>query len=413
MKVKFALVVAFTLSLTASGYAAGSKFGALFTFACNGKSFWRSGPCPVGGRPDSLFLGSDGNFYGAAQVSGEGDSAPLGGKVFSLTPTGKLTVLHTFAPGANKNYPNGTLPGLMSEGPDGKIYGETLYGGNGGCNGYCGYGVLYRVNRDGTGFQVVHKYCSETNCTDGFNGGALVTGTDGNVYGTTYYGGTYNEGTIFKVTPSTGAYEVLTNFNLTLGENPSGMVVASDGSFYGTSFGSQGEMLFHYTESTGQITVVPMNFPLFNGLPSSGSMLTIGASGNFYGIYGIYGREGSGVFEIEPDGSNLQLFSFYSTQAGAGSPQAMLLASDGNFWVTNYNGTSGYGSILTISPADGTVIQTFSPFSSTAAVGAYPAELIQAPNGVLWGSTYSFGNVPKNYFGDGTVFSLNAGLPPK
>ncbi len=403
--------------LAGSACAASDQFTALYTFTCDGSKLNRSGPCPRGGRPDSLIQGSDGNFYGAAQVSREGTSAPNGGSVFSLTPTGTLKVLHTFLPGANNNYPNGNLPGLLTEGPDGKIYGETLYGGIDGCDGYCGYGTLYRVNRDGSNFQIVHKYCSETNCADGAYGGALVVGTDGNVYGTTYYGGANNAGALFKVTPSTRAYEVVYDFDVsTAGENPSGLVAAADGTFYGLAFSSTlGETLFHYTEATGDLQAFPMNFPLVNGLPSSGSLLTLGPSGNFYGVYVIYGMSGAGIFEVEPDGTNLQLFPFYTTLDGAGDPQSMILASDGNFWLDNYNGSNGegYGDIDTISPTDGSLIQTLAPFSATATVGAYPAELFQAADGTFWGSTYQYGDAPKNYFGDGTIFSLNAGLPAR
>jgi hypothetical protein len=144
-------------------------------------------------------------------------------------------------------------------------------------------------------------------------------------------------------------------------------------------------------------------------------MLTLGPGGNFYGVYAIYGTSGAGVFEVKPDGSDLQLFPFYTHLDGAGSPQTMILASDGNLWVDNYNGSNGegYGDIITLSPTDGHLIQTLAPFSSFAAVGAYPSELIQASNGTLWGSTYQYGKAPLNHFGDGTVFSLNAGLPPR
>lgn len=418
MKGKVITAVLFAL-LAGSACAAGTQYAAVYTFTCNGSQFQRTGPCPNGGRPDALIQGSDGNFYGAAQDSMEGSSAPLGGTVFSLTPTGTLTVLHTFVAGTNKNYADGTLPGLLAEGPDGKIYGETLYGGVDGCNGYCGYGVLYRVNKDGSDFQVVHKYCSETNCADGSFGEALVAGTDGNIYGTTYYGGSCSFGgcgTIFRVTPSSGAYEVVYNFSFsTTGETPSSLVVASDGTFYGLASSALGETLFHYTEATGDLQAVPLNFPLFNGLPSSGFLLTLGANGNFYGLYGIYGTSGVGLFEVQADGSNLQLFPFYTTLDGGGSPQTMLLASDGNLWVANYNGSNGEGEgdIITLSPSDGTLIRTLSPFSPTGKIGAYPAELIQARNGILWGSTTSFGKASKGHFGDGTVFSLNAGLPPR
>ena len=400
--------------LAGSAYAASDQFTPVHTFDCSGSQFQRSGSCPQGGRPDALVQGSDGNFYGAAQVSAEGSSAPNGGTVFSLTPGGTVKVLHTFVPGTNNNYPNGNVPGLMTQGPDGRIYGETLFGGNGGCNGYCGYGVLYRVNTDGSGFQVLHKYCSQRNCADGEDGGKLVEGTDGNLYGTTYGGGANSAGTIFSVTPSTGAYKVVFNFAFsTSGETPSALVVASDGTFFGLSVSSSGELLFHYTEGTGEFQSYPINFPLFNGLPSSGSLLTLGPNGNFYGVYAIYGMSGAGVFEVEPDGSNLQIFPFYTTRDGAGAPQTMILASDGNLWLDNYNGDSGYGSIEVLSTTDGNLIQTLAPFSSTAAVGAYPAEVIQAADGTLWGSTYGYGKAPKNHFGDGTVFSLNAGLPPR
>lgn len=416
MTIRLCLVVSLAL-IAASAYATGDQFNALYTFTCSGNQFLRVGTCPQGGRPDSLIQGTDGNFYGAAQDSMEGTSAPNGGTVFSLTPAGTVKVLHTFAPGPNKNYPNGNLPGLIAEGPDGKIYGEAIYGGIGGCNGYCGSGLLYRVNRDGSSFQIVHKYCSQANCTDGQYGGALVTGTDGNLYGATFSGGANGAGTIFKVTPSSGAYEVVFNFDAsTTGEGPSGLVVASDGTFYGLSVSTAlGELLFHYTEATGEIQVFQLDFPSFNGLPSSGSMLTLGPNGNFYGLYEIYGKSGAGLFEVNPDGSNLQLFPFYTSRDGAGAPQTMILASDGNFWVDNYNGISGegYGDIVTLSPTDGSLVQTLSPFSATAAIGAYPAELFQAADGTFWGSTYQYGKASSKHFADGTVFSLNAGLPAR
>ena len=420
MKPQFSLVVLFTLLAASAAYAAGSQPVDVYSFACNGSAFQRTGPCPEGGRPDSLIQGSDGNFYGAAQDSMEGSSSPTGGTVFSLTPTGTLTVLHTFTPGANKLYAGGNLAGRVIEGPDGKLYGVTLYGGINGCNGYCGYGLIYRINTDGSGFKIIHKFCSQTNCTDGWAGYQMVVGGDGNVYGTTYYGGSGNCapyggcGTIFQITTSSGAYKVVYNFNFSsTGENPSGLIVAADGTLYGNSVSTQGGLLFHYTESTGTLTTTVLPFPLFNGLPSRGSVSAIGPNGNFYGLYAIYGKTGVGLFEVQTDGSNLQLFPFYNTTSGAGSPDGLLLASDSNFWIADFNGSTGYGDIITLSSTDGSLIQTLPVFSSRAAVGAYPNELIQAKDGALWGSTDSFGKVSQGHFADGAVFSLNAGLPPR
>ncbi len=417
MKGKHTIVSLLAL-LALSAYAAGQTPVAVHTFICNGSAFQRSGSCLQGGRPDSLIQGSNGTFYGAAQDSAEGTSSPTGGTVFSVTSAGQFALLHTFSPGSNKTYPNGNLPGGITQGPDGKLYGATAYGGNQGCNGYCGYGVLYRVNTNGTGFEIIHKLCSEANCADGSAAdGALVLGSDGKLYSTSYYGGANNGGTIFQITPSSGAYKVVFNFSFsTTGENPGGLIVGPNGTFYGITSSSSGQLLFNYNVSTGTVSTVDLNFPEVNGLPSAGSMLTLGPNGNFYGIYGIYGVSGAGLFEVGVDGSNLTLFPFYTTQDGAGAPQGLLLASDGNFWIPNYNGTNGtssYGDIMTISPTDGSLIQTISPFSSTAAVGAYPAELIQASDGVFWGSTYQYGDASKGHFADGTVFSLNEGLPPR
>jgi hypothetical protein len=408
--------------LARSAGAAEPQPAAVHTFTCNGSQSVGMGPCPNGGRPNSLILGSDGNFYGAAQVSFEGSQAPegestsVGGVVFSLTPTGTLTVLHRFAAGPDKNYANGNFPGLLTEGPDGKLYGYTTFGGVDGCNGECGYGVLYRVGRNGSGFEIITSFCSEGNCGDlrpTFT--PMVAGKDGNLYGAVSGIGT-PYGSIFKVTPSSGSYETVVNFNIPSGEGiPSGLTAAPDGTFYAIALGTIPAFLFHYTPSTGDLTTVALNFPAFNTFFRSSpvSELTFGPNGNLYGLYAIYATAGTGLFEVAPDGNNLQLFPLYDSITGGGAPDGLLLASDGNFWIANYSGDDTYGDIMTVSPTDGSLLQTLSPFSRSASVGGFPEELIQAKDGTLWGSSYQYGTASTGQFADGTVFSLNAGLPPR
>jgi hypothetical protein len=424
MKEKLLLVILFALLAGSLAHAASQQSAAVHTFLCKGSAGQRTGPCPNGASPDSLIQGSDGNFYGAAEVSIESPPDSEGGTVFSLTPTGTFKLLHTFAPGPSQTYPDGNLPGVLTQGPDGKLYGETRVGGVGNCTVYPGCGVLYRVNTDGSGFQVIHKFCSLANCADGWTGGALVTGADGNLYATSYAGGTgacstnvYKGcGTIFRVTPSTGAYEVVFNFVYsTSGGSPTNLIVAADGTFYGLSNGAPGELLFHYTPATGAVTTAVLTFPFFDGdLPSSPtSALAFGPNGNIYGSYLIYAESGMGLFEVEPDGSNLQLFPFYTTLEEGGYPDGLLLASDGNFWVAESNGNTGYGNIVSVSPTDGTLMQTLSPFFKGGPLGGLPVEIIQAKDGMFWGSTDFYGDAPKGHFADGTVFSVNAGLPPR
>jgi hypothetical protein len=415
VKEKLPLLMLFTL-LASSAIAANPKPVAIYTFTCNGNPSQRTGRCPEGGRPDSLIEGSDGNFYGAAQVSMEGSSTPTGGAVFSVTPAGTFTLLHTFAAGSGKNYPNGNLPSWVIQGPDGKLYGATTFGGIGGCDGYCGYGVLYRVNTDGSDFQIVYQFCSDGTCGDlRETASAPVTGADGNLYGT-IDGGSAPYGSIYRITPSTGAWDIVFNFNFSSGDGyPSGLTVAPDGTLYAMALGSLPPLLLHYTPATGDLTTTALNFPTFQDLapaaPKSG--LILGPNGNLYGLFGIYSKNGLGLFEVEPDGSNLQLFRFYNKISGGGAPDGLMLASDGNFWMAEYNGKDTYGDIITLSPTDGTLLRRLSLFSPSVAVGAYPGALVQAKDGTLWGPTYQFGKASAGHFGDGTVFSLNAGLPPR
>jgi streptogramin lyase len=276
--------------------------------------------------------------------------------------------------------------------------------------------VLYRVNTNGSSFQVIHKFCSAGNCGSlRASATALVAGTDGNLYGTILgEGSTY--GSIFRVTPSTGAYKIILNFNFSTGEGvASGLNVAPDGTFYAIALGSLPALLLHYTPATRTLTTATLNFPLFNGdLPSSPKTgLIFGPNGNLYGVYQIYAENGVGLFEVQPDGSNLQFFPFYTTAVSGGTPDGLILASDGNFWTADYYGSDVFGDIVSVSPTDGTLLQMFTPFSETAAVGAYPEGIIQASDGTLWGTTYQYGNASAGHFGDGTVFSLNVGLPPR
>ena len=63
----------------------------------------------------------------------------------------------------------------------------------------------------------------------------LVRGSDGNFYGTTYFGGTNGDGTVFKITPS-GTLTTLYSFSGSDGAQPyAGLVQGSDGNFYGTT----------------------------------------------------------------------------------------------------------------------------------------------------------------------------------
>ena len=409
------LSAVWVMVLIAGSASASSRATIAFSFVCNGKTF---GACPNGGSPNSLIQGSDGNFYGTTANSGSNANGQfiLGGTVFSLTSSGKFTLIHTFTGGTNHKFANGAGPISVTEGPDGKLYGLTTSGGNGFSGLFLGYGVLFRVNKNGTGFRVIHRFCSSgTNCTDGvYSAGTLVAAGDGNVYGVTSQGGSGSGcgsggcGTVFRVTPSSGAYEVVASFTTAYSGFPNGMTLGADGTFYG--FTINGTALFHFVPATGTLQSVALPFPEPSGCPglacTAMNVASFGPDGNLYGFYAVYNAPGvAGIFEVQPDGSHLQLFSPYTTTANPGTE--LLLASDGNFWFPKI--TSGSGDIVSLSPSSGQVIQTLTPFNASV---HDPVEIIQAKDGLLWGVAAG-GIVTSGHYGGGTVFSLNAGLPPR
>lgn len=136
-----------------------------------------------------------------------------------------FTTLHSF------DGTNGALPyaGLI-QARNGNLYGTTYYGGAGKS------GSVFEITRGGT-LTTLYSFCSQGDCTDSeYTYAVLVQAINGNFYGTTYLGGAYDYGTVFKLTPS-GALTTLHSFNGTDGSEPlAGLVQASNGALYGTTY---------------------------------------------------------------------------------------------------------------------------------------------------------------------------------
>jgi uncharacterized repeat protein (TIGR03803 family) len=156
-----------------------------------------------GAIPDAgLVLGRNGLLYGTTS-SGDGSGS---GKVFRLNPqTGALTVLHSFA-GSDGRSPEAPL----TLGPGGWYYGTT---NSGGANNF---GTVFSITPSGK-FTSLHSFSG----ADGANplGGGLTLGSDGALYGVTFFGGSGSRGTIFRITAS-GKFTKLYDFDGTNGANP-------------------------------------------------------------------------------------------------------------------------------------------------------------------------------------------------
>ncbi|HEX4049689.1 MAG TPA: choice-of-anchor tandem repeat GloVer-containing protein [Steroidobacteraceae bacterium] len=213
----------------------------LYSFRGSGYS---DGEYPYGG----LLLGSDGYFFGTTQKGGTGGY----GTVYRLSPSlGTETVLHAFAGGsADGAYP---YAGLI-QASDGNLYGTTQQGGA------SGSGTVFKINPTTGAASIAYSFAGGSDGAGPYDG--LIQATDGNLYGTTGAGGAAGAGTVFKIVPSTGAESIVYAFagGSSDGANPyAGLIQATDGSLYGTtvSGGSGGAgTVFKITPGTGAESIV-------------------------------------------------------------------------------------------------------------------------------------------------------------
>ncbi|HUI83547.1 MAG TPA: choice-of-anchor tandem repeat GloVer-containing protein [Candidatus Binatia bacterium] len=375
---------------------------------------WTNGAYPI---YTALVRGADGNFYGTTAEGG----AYGYGLVFRMTPGGTLTTLYNFC--AQPNCADGAMPmaGLL-QGSDGNFYGTTMYGG--------GVfppmvGTVFRITPAGA-LTTLYNFCSQSGCTDGrFPEAALTLASDGNFYGTTSgSGGIYSAGTVFKVTAA-GALTTLHDFcsegDCTDGYQPvAPLVQGSDGNFYGTTFGggtsnacspngiSGCGTVFRITSSGTMLTI--HNFDMIDGAAPDAGLVQAG-NGDFYGTTSAGGANNQGtVFRMTSAGTLTTLYSFCSQPGcadGSGPTAPLAQGSDGNLYGTtatggagSYCSSSGCGTVFRITLAG--TLTTLHSFNGTDGVGP-TAGLLQATNGFFYGTTSAGGAG-----GYGTVFSLLA-----
>ena len=374
--------------------------------------------CADGDNPEAgLVQTTNGYLYGTTS----GGGAHNGGTVFKITPSGALTTLYSFC--AQSNCTDGSYPyaGLVQT-TNGYLYGTTS--GGGAHNG----GTVFKITPSGA-LTTLYSFCAQSNCTDGsYPYAGLVQATNGYLYGTTSGGGAHNGGTVFKITPSgalTTPYSFCAQSNCTDGSYPyAGLVQATNGYLYGTTSGGgahNGGTVFKITPS-GALTT-PYSFCAQSNCtdgsyPYAG--LVQATNGYLYGTTSGGGAHNRGtVFKITPSGALTTLHSFCPESGcadGAAPYVGLVQGTDGNFYgITDYGGANacaygvgGCGTIFRITPS-GTLTTLYTFCSQTNCTdGGYPAGLVQATNGDLYGATTEDGTNR----GYGTVFGLYVGLTP-
>lgn len=235
-----------------------------------------------GVRPYAPLLLSGNTLYGTASDGGDWGC----GTLFALNTNGTgFAVIHQFTCGEDGAAPMGGL--ILS--------GNTLYGtaNNGGSSSV---GVVFRVNADGTAFTNLHVFSG----TDGRNpGNAGLTLSGNSLYGTTYLGGATGYGTVFKLQTDGTGFTNLYSFSAVLngtnsdGANPTYGVIFSGNTLYGTAgggFGGSGTVFAMGTSRTGLTTLhyfAPLSPPSEPSTNTDGSGLQSGLLLSDNILYGI------------------------------------------------------------------------------------------------------------------------------
>ena len=362
-------------------------------------------------------------FANVRQAAGVGLAiAIMFGLTVVITQTAQaqtFNVIHNFTGGGDGKRPRA---GLTRHGA-GDFYGTTNHGGA------HDYGTVFNLAHRGSGWILTPLY-SFSGGDDGYYLDArVIIGPDGNLYGTTAYGGggpctgpPPGCGTIFRLRPTAGVpHSVLASWTETPLHRFTGppndgnypgfcdLVFDPTGNIYGTTQGGglyDWGTVFKLTQSNGgwvESVLYSFTSGADGGSPTAGGVVFDNA-GNLYGTAFVGGDNNSGVvYELTPSGSGWTenvLYDFQVASDGGNPIAGLIFDHSGNLYgATTYGGSGGGGTVFELTPSNGnwiyTVLYTFS-----GAAGP-EANLIMDANGNLYGTTFADGA-----YGYGNVFKL-------
>ena len=396
-------------------------------------TFGSSGNTDGDGPESGLAQTPDGTIWGTTARGGTAGD----GTIFKYTVDGKYSVVHSFSDGSVAN--DGYLPqSALTVGPDGNLYGVTVYGGS------LGYGCVFKMTPAGA-VTILHSFVSGS---DGSDPESSVTfGHDGKLYGTTTFieddggddavstedspSGT-NTGTIYSLNPDGSDYVVQYRFDQstaeTIGQLAFGTLTPALGSspvFYGTLYdgGEYGQgTLYAFTpgktDGSGKVRIIhAFNNPNVSndGDYTGQGRVNVDSSGNIIGETTLGGSEKEGaIYMVAPDGSSYRILHNFNGTDGLLPTGGLVLGSDGAYYGTAAGGNHNRGLVFRMLPtatgSDFSVVYSFG--DSKASDGDDPqAKPFADSDGNLIGTTVFTGEPGKENNGLGELYKLITGLP--
>ena len=285
----------------------------------------------------------------------------------------------------------------------GNLFGTTYTGG------IYGSGSVYRLSPSGSSWTYSSLYSFKAG-TDGVGPGfgSLAIGPGDVLFGTTEGGGYF--GTDFEIYPSPGREIQIHQFGKGMdGAQPiGGVVLDAAGNFYGTTSlgGAYGNGTVYEEKRSGHTwnESVIYSFTGGNDGTNPPSTVTVDALGNLYGTTSLGGADGYGVvYKLSPHGSSWEqsvLYTFQGLNDGQFPVGGVILDRAGNLYGTTFNGgVNGGGTVYELSPSASG--WTFNTLYSFTGVYGGPYNKLTLANGNLYGFTEAGGAN-----GLGSVFQL-------
>jgi len=397
--IALALAIAFLLIVVATQAAQAQTYQVIYNF-------------PNGANPEAgLTMDAGGNLYGTTAGNGVGGNV---GTVFELIHRGSGWTLNPLYSFKDDGSDGATPTARVLFGPNGALYGTTSAGGGSGCGGV-GCGTVFSLRPSPTACKtalcpwtetVLYRFAgSPDGATPGYGDLAFRAG---NIYGTTINGGDSNEGVVYELTPSGSGWTESVIYRFTQGagtdgfEPFAGVIFDTAGNLYGTTYGGGsllGGTVYQLTPSGSGWTENILDNFVHGGtgpdFPIGG--LIFDGSGNLYGAtpYGGINRRGV-VYELTPSGGGWTESDLYAFNGTVGPYCSLTLDPGGNLYGTTYeegivNGGCplGCGTVFKLTQTGGNWTETdLYDFTGINGDGTQPiSNVVFDSGGNLYGTT--------------------------